>query len=63
MVKPHKSTVDRLIDTFDGFSVETQERVLDSLALVHRLSKRRAGRNGNEAEQPELPLAEKEPNE
>jgi hypothetical protein len=62
MVKPHKSTVDRLIDTFDQFDVPTQERVLDSLQLVHRLAKRRAGRNGTEVEQLELPT-EKETNE
>jgi hypothetical protein len=54
-VKPHRSTVDQLIDRFDQFDVPTQERVLDSLALVHRLAKRRvslfgaAGKNSGRA--------------
>jgi len=58
-VKPHKSTVDQLIDRFDSFSVEIQERILDQLQLVHRLARRRAAKpesNGNE--QLELPAKE-----
>jgi hypothetical protein len=42
MSKPRKSTVDELVDTFDRFDVDVQERVLDQLELVHRLTKRRA---------------------
>lgn len=41
MPKPQVSTIDRLIDTFDGWPIDTQERVLDQLELVHRLAKRR----------------------
>ena len=41
MSRPQKSTTDRMIDEFDRFDVEAQERVLDHLQLVHRLAKRR----------------------
>ncbi len=41
MSRPQKSTTDRMIDDFDRFDVEAQEKMLDNLELVHRLAKRR----------------------
>ncbi len=38
MARPRRSTIDEFID------IETQERVMDQLQLVHRLAKRRAGK-------------------
>lgn len=56
--KPHKSTVDRMIDEFDRFEVEAQERVLDQLELVHRLAKRRAVKQQEAPAQEPLALKE-----
>ena len=42
MERPRRSTIDEFIDTFDGWDVDTQERVMDQLELVQRLAKRRA---------------------
>ena len=50
MPKPIRSTVDELIDQFDSWDVETQERVMDQLVLVQRLAKRRAGRKPETSE-------------
>ena len=44
MAQPRKSTKDAFIDQFDSFDLESQESVLDNLELVHRLAKRRAGK-------------------
>ena len=49
MSKPRKSTVDEPVDTFDRFDVDIQERVLDQLELVHRLTKRRSREDGSSA--------------
>ena len=49
MARPRKSTVDAIVDTFEDFDVETQERVMDQLTLVQRLAKRRAARERDDA--------------
>lgn len=42
MPRPRRSTIDEFVDVFDSWDIETQERVMDQLQLVQRLSKRRA---------------------
>ena len=59
MSKPRKSTVDELVDTFDRFDVDIQERVLDQLELVHRLTKRRS--REKTAHQPVADLLDSQP--
>ncbi len=44
MARPRRSTIDEFIDQYDSFDIETQERVMDQLQLVHRLAKRWAGK-------------------
>ncbi len=50
MAKPQRSTVDQFIDTFDGWNVDTQERVMDQLVLVQRLAKKRAARERDDSQ-------------
>lgn len=50
MARPRKSTIDEFVDTYDRFDVETQERVMDQLALVQRLAKRRASRERDDSQ-------------
>jgi len=44
MARPRRSTVDELIDLFDSFDLDVQERVMDQLQLVQRLAKKRAAK-------------------
>jgi hypothetical protein len=54
MGRPRKSTLDALLDTFADWCAEDQEAALDSLAMIHRQTKRRESRSGKpEAEQNE----------
>ncbi len=50
MAKPQRSTVDQFVDQFDGWNVETQERVMDQLVLVQRLAKKRAARERDDSQ-------------
>ena len=49
-IKPQKGTIDKMLELYDSWDVETQERVMDQLVLVQRLAKRRAGRKPETSE-------------
>jgi hypothetical protein len=44
MARPQQSTKDKWLDQFDGFDTETQEGLIDTCQLLHRLAKKREGR-------------------
>ena len=56
MGRPQQSTKDKWLDQFDGFDTETQEGLIDTCQLLHRLAKKREGRRGPDVTQ--LPLTE-----
>ena len=60
MARPQQSTKDKWLDQFDGFDTETQEGLIDTCQLLHRLAKRREGRKGAGAEPAQLPLTTEE---
>ena len=60
MARPRKSTVDEYIDQFDKWDVDTQERVMDQLQLVQRLTKKRAARERDDS-QAQLPIETEQP--
>jgi hypothetical protein len=45
MPKPQRSTLDKWLDNFADFDPDTQEKALDTCALLHRQTKRFAARN------------------
>lgn len=50
MPKPQRNTLDKWLDAYVDFDVETQEKALDTCALLHRQTKRFAARNTKEPE-------------
>lgn len=61
MPKPQRSTLDRWLDQFADFDPDTQEKAIDTCALLHRQTKRMAARAKGipEPTQQELPEAGK----
>ncbi len=49
MSRPRRSTRQEFYDVFDSFDVKDQETVLEFLAEIHRMAKRRAAKEKPEA--------------
>ena len=54
MARPRKATRDEWLDQFADWDVETQERMIDVLGLLHRQSRRRTAKKDGEGEQAPL---------
>ena len=57
MARPQKSTKDAWLDQFADWPVETQESMMDVCDLLHRQTKRRAGKT----QQPANPATTAQP--